>query len=844
MRKNYFTTTWQQAFTAAGLICCANRFVSRFHLVFLMLCALYSAQAQCPSPPGDPSVFGNNRWNVYVYDNNDLSLATAIYSGYYTVTALSFDSQDSWNQDSSPSNTEGWTGCPVNSDAFTFVYKRKGFPCGNYTSEMVRWDDAAAVYLDGALLWSCAAPSGGSGCAGTIGEITLNENSEIEIRVREDGGNAFAGFSLVNTTASIAGSLSASGTTTICANTFPNPITLSGYSGSIVKWQSAADAEFIADVADIATTSAVLSASDMGTIAQTRYYRAVVQNGTCYPEYTEPVQITVHEPIVYSGGAWSGLLTETKPIIVEDDLVMVDDVTVCSCEVRNGKTLTVNPGVTLTVATSVVVETGAQLVIKDSGSLIQASETAVNTGNVEVRRNTQPMKTYDYTYWSSPVQGNTLFDLSPLTTSDKYYRFNPVANNWVSIANGAQVMVPGSGYIVRAPQGWAVTNATSGVYSGAFKGVPNNGTIPVTIQKGAGTFNLIGNPYPSAINIDSFLTDPGNMGIVNGTIYLWSHNTAISASIPGNAVYNYTADDYAKYNLTGGIRTASAPITGGNVPSGMIASGQGFFIEAATGLSNGDYTVNFKNSMRVESSNSDFYRTAQPANTATQLLEKNRLWINISNAQGAYNQALVGYITNATNGADALFDGKPWAAGNVVSLYSVEGANTYSIQGRALPFTNSDVVPLGYSTTIAGNFTIALESFDGLFQNQGVYLLDKTNSVTQDLKAGSYTFASAVGTFNDRFEIRYTGTTLSVGNPPVATTGLAVYSDSHQLALKGSSEMATMAVYDLAGRELYHSGSIHSSSFKTPSLNLQNQVILVKAVFENGAVLHKKAILN
>ena len=195
--------------------------------------------------------------------------------------------------------------------------------------------------------------------------------------------------------------------------------------------------------------------------------------------------------------------------------------------------------------------------------------------------------------------------------------------------------------------------------------------------------NLIGNPYPSAIDIDLFLTDPANATVVNGTIYLWTHNTAISSNIPGNQIYNYTADDYAKYNLTGGVRTAA--VTGGVVPDGKIASGQGFFIEAATGLANGTYTANFRNSMRLAGSNNQFYRVASPVNATQTTVEKNRLWLGISNPQGAYNQILVGYITGATNNFDNLYDGKVMAGANVLSMYSPLGNDNLSIQGRALP---------------------------------------------------------------------------------------------------------------------------------------------------------------
>ena len=830
----------QKAITSAKQPGNGNHLISKLNLVFLMLFTAFLSQAQCPSAPGDPAVFGDNVWNAYVYDNNDLSLTTTIYSGYYIQATLGFDSQSNWNQDSSPANVEGWAGCLVDNDAFTFVYKRKGFPCGTYTVAMASWDDAAIVYIDGVEQWSCA----DSSCDGSIGEFALNEDSEIEIRIREDGGDAFASLSLVNNTPTVAGTLSPSGSTTICANTKPGAITLSGHSGAIVKWQSAEDAGFTTDVTDITSTATVLSSDDMGTIAATRYYRAMIQNGSCDPQYPAPVEIIVPAAITYASGAWNGTPTETTPIVIDDNILLTDDLNVCSCLVKDGKTLTVDADTSLTVVTTVTVETGAQLIIEDTGSLVQIDDLAANDGSVQVKRNTQPMKTYDYTYWSSPVQGNTLFQLSPLTMSDKFYSFNPIINNWSSIAGGAQAMDPGRGYIIRAPQGWAVDNASLGVYNAAFNGVPNNGSIPAAIQKGAGTYNLIGNPYPSAIDIDTFLTDPANLGIVNGTVYLWTHNTAISAGIPGNAIYNYTADDYAKYNLTGGVRTASSAITGGNIPSGVIASGQAFFIEAATGLANGTYAVNFNNSMRIAGNNGDFYRAAQPGHSAPQALEKNRLWITISNTQGAYNQTLVGYITNATNGADALFDGKPWAAGNVLSLYSVNGTDMYSIQGRALPFNNTDVVPLGYKTTIAGNFTIALEDFDGLFQSQNVYLHDKSNGITQDLKIGSYTFASSIGTFDDRFEILYTNSALSTTNPGDTGNWLTVYSKNNQLFVNASTEMTSVAIYDLLGREVYYSGSIDTNDFSTPVQNLQNQVLIVKATFGDDAAVNKKVVVE
>jgi hypothetical protein len=38
-------------------------------------------------------------------------------------------------------------------------------------------------------------------------------------------------------------------------------------------------------------------------------------------------------------------------------------------------------------------------------------------------------------------------------------------------------------------------------------------------------------------------------------------------------------------------------------------------------------------------------------------IEKSRLWLNLTNTQGAFKQTLIGYITGATNEYDNVYDG-------------------------------------------------------------------------------------------------------------------------------------------------------------------------------------------
>jgi hypothetical protein len=894
-----------------------------------------TATIMITAPPGNPTVFGSNQWNVYGYSTGDITLATAVYAGYYTQTTLGFDTTLSWANSASPSGASNWNGCPVPVDNFTFVHKRSGFPCGNYTLTMQNWDDAAELYINGILRWSNNSWSTG-GPSGAVGTYLLDSNSTIEVRTRENGGAANAALLLTNNivaptaptaisgstticgaastaltanggsmgtngvyewgtgtpgdniisgqnlasitvspTASttywvrrkdnicnastaaitqlvtvnpgtVAGTLNTS-TTTICQNTVPSAITLSGQTGNVIKWQYAGNAAFTSGVTDIAVTSATLSPANMGTISATRYYRAVVRNGNCTTEYTTPVTITVPSAVNYTNGMWSATPTETTPVIINSDLTLNANLNVCSCQIKNGVTMTVGPNSNLIVKTALVVEPSANLILEDKASLVQVDDSASDIGSIKVKRNTTPMKNYDYCYWSSPVQGNTLFQLSPLTLADKYYKFDPGINNWSVITGGNQAMEPGKGYIVRAPQGWSVANTTSGIYKALFSGVPNNGVVAATIQKGAGTFNLIGNPYPSAIDIDLFLTDPANTNIISGTIYLWTHNTAISSTIPGNQVYNYNADDYAKYNLTGGIQSANPAITGGSAPTGKVAAGQGFFIEANPALSNGTYSATFKNSMRITGHNDTFYRqstVSEPQNNIQTQLEKNRFWINITNVNGAYNEVLVGYVTGATNGFDNLFDGKTFPAGNNVSLYSIAGIDNYSIQGRALPFNDSEVIPLGYKTTVANTFTIALENFDGLFAGQNIYLIDHANNTTTNLKEGNYTFASAIGTFNDRFEIRFTASVLGTDSVVFNENSVAIVANNKQVGVRSSKTIESVQVFDLLGRKIFAKDKINATTFKTATLTSIEQVMIVKVTLDGGYEITRKVILD
>ena len=126
------------------------------------------------------------------------------------------------------------------------------------------------------------------------------------------------------------------------------------------------------------------------------------------------------------------------------------------------------------------------------------------------------------------------------------------------------------------------------------------------------------------------------------------------------------------------------------------------------------------------------------------VVENNRIWLNATNATGDFSQMAINYVTGATNGLDS-FDAKYFNEATL-ALNSVIDNVDYVIQGRALPFDATDLVPLSFYAAAAGNYTISIASVDGLFTgSQDIVLKDNVTGTETDLKAGGYTFAAPSG---------------------------------------------------------------------------------------------------
>ena len=236
--------------------------------------------------------------------------------------------------------------------------------------------------------------------------------------------------------------------------------------------------------------------------------------------------------------------------------------------------------------------------------------------------------------------------------------------------------------------------------------------------------------------------------------------------------------------------------------------------------------------MRTSSNTSPFLRTTE---------DRSRFWLNLTNTSGLFSQMLVAYMAEATSGIDNAIDGR-YINDAPVALTSLIGSEEFTIQGRALPFSTSDSVPLGFKTDAAGNYTIAIDHVDGLFNTgQAIYLKDNLLNTVTDLNAGSYSFASAAGTFNSRFELVYQRV-LGVNNPDFTSNNVIAFNDNGDIKINsGSTVMEQVRVYDLQGRLLVEKKQINATETKITT-TAANQVLLLEITATTGTKVIKKII--
>lgn len=586
------------------------------------------------------------------------------------------------------------------------------------------------------------------------------------------------------------------------------------------------------------STSSIKNSEDLASItlesnSSIDYNLAGDQNITNIP-VTSPADVH-YQNLVISG---SGIKTTATGNVIVNELTKVNAATLRVAETADN----VAPNVLTAKGGIQVAASGATALFENNAQLMQDASGVNNTGNIKVNRLVVDMdnnitEQMDYVYWSSPVSSQNLRNFSP---GSQYIQWYNEANDYFYNVNTTTEpnFVTGKGYAFSAEvdaehpaQGPGNTIGYDETYS--FIGTPHNGDgITYPINRSADTggvehgYNLVGNPYPSNINaIELFKDNPG----IYATVFLWTNNNYTQYQMGSN----YTGNNYAIYNWTGGTPATynpSNPYNGPLFPNGIIKTGQGFIVQKRYP---GSGSIIFNNDIR-ETSVGDFYQKGFD-------MDKDRYWLTLTTNQGIVTTLLVGYLPGATDEFEKDYDAE--LMGGSDAVYTINNDHKLSIQGRA-PFRINDVLPLGYKAFGTGTHIISVYQKEGIFaESQDIWLVDMLLNKTVNLSKKPYKFVTRAGEYGNRFKIVYrpsfqTGVDISANDISMLKVG-------QQIEISSTIDrISEVEVFDLNSRPVFKKNEINQNKFIVNASSFNHQILIIKVKTETGETVTRKFVMK
>ncbi|MCR9183446.1 MAG: T9SS type A sorting domain-containing protein, partial [Flavobacteriaceae bacterium] len=455
--------------------------------------------------------------------------------------------------------------------------------------------------------------------------------------------------------------------------------------------------------------------------------------------------------------------------------------------------------------------------------------------------------------------------------------------NWIYIGNqnglGVTGLAAGEGFTMKGTGlPGLVGDAHDQLYD--FRGRPNDGTITVTVAHSGGTIGeetLTGNPYPSALDMAAFLTDPLNSSI-EATAYYWDQNRATNSHyieayqggygtwIPaGGEQGTYTVPTFIMYDGSGN------PLPGGYGTGTLVQRryapiGQGFMVRGDASIATGTGTATFTNSMRrhvaLGAGNfSEFRNTSGSSLSASSgsvtlppepgfdfptlrfHVEINDLYVR---------DMVMIFNPEKTKGKDRGWDAKHPSLINTGDAFwkLEEETHPYVIQSR--PFDEFDVIPLGLRVRNGvTNFVVKLAESHNF--NNDMYLFDLVNNSYQRLDSdnkATVTHNGTAGKVDDRYFIVFRRAIQDDQIPnKIAEMNLDFFQNNRLSQLEvfnpETIDIKSASVYDMSGKLMIHEKNLGmQNTYIFSTANLSSGVYLVKLVTQDDIVVDYKVTVH
>lgn len=509
-------------------------------------------------------------------------------------------------------------------------------------------------------------------------------------------------------------------------------------------------------------------------------------------------------PKVWNGSAWIPSVPQPsdKAIIIADyNSGTNGGFKVCQCEISTGATLNVG-GNTEVKVSDFLINNGSVLVESD-GNFTQTNEVDTNsgTGTFKVLRDINlSAEREQYNYIVSPTQGTNLKDIYKDTGS------NPIAVPFVlyhnepsnTFFNSSGAYIKGRALAVKEP---VYSVFAPSIMKASFTGLPANGSFTYNlVNSGVANpnrgYNLIGNPYPSNMDLIKFYSDNSTSGNLSPTFYFWD-NTANTQTVQMGDSYQGQA--YANFNAATptGVGTPTKAFgdpgaEGLKSPTRYVKVAQGFMAKVINANS---LNVTFSNSARKAEPAVVFFGKGQSGENE---IAVNRYWLNLITPANLASNIAVVYFKEGTDGF-AKDDSR--SMGGSDAIYSLVDDEKVSINGKS-SFTLGDKVDLGTSHFAGGSYSIAIDKAEGIFANgQNIYLKDNETETVTNLTEGNYIFTASQGLTAGRFQILYQPE-IVLASALFSKEKVIIYRDGDDFVLKSSKNIAEVEVYDASGKLL------------------------------------------
>jgi len=336
--------------------------------------------------------------------------------------------------------------------------------------------------------------------------------------------------------------------------------------------------------------------------------------------------------------------------------------------------------------------------------------------------------------------------------------------------------------------GLTLSNYEAGSDTLIMEGYPIAGAVDYTLTYNANNrYELISNPFPSAIDFDAFAADNGT-GKMEPKYWIWDADLEV-----GKSAGNYVTRSYG---------------TGG---SQHIQYGQAFFIYTA--LASDGQDLNFTNDHKAH--NTTEFRDFIP----------NELSMYVSGGSIGFKDALyIRFMEDASAGIDE-YDAEKWnsVCENATMIRSIaeDGAE---LAINFLPIdmlsTTSTTVPVHFECGEEAEYTFNFEGFETFENNTEIWvedLLTGADWINISESDVVFSFSASPGQEKHRFNIHFFGPT-AIDDPTIGNDDdlLRIFSSKEYAYVVNTSDerIKEVVIYDLMGQRVLRKAVPNQNALK------------------------------